>query len=136
MDTYTLTYRPDLDILYLRWLVPDTLAEAQASYRAALGLALAHGCGNWLLDSRRCGPLDLFETAWLTREFFPAAVEQLNPRPLRLAVFSSLQRWEQMRHDAAVAPVVQAAIAATQPYEAAIFMGEAEAVAWLQSPAA
>lgn len=136
MDTYSLTYRPDLDILYLRWLVPDTLAESQASYRDALALALAHGCGNWLLDSRRCGPLDLFETAWLTREFFPAAVARLNPRPLRMAVFSSLQRWEQMQSDETVAPVVQAAIAVTQPYEAAIFIVEAEAVAWLQAPAA
>ena len=136
MDTYTLTYRPDLDIVFLRWLQPDTLAEAQASYRDALALALVHGCGNWLLDSRRCGPLDLFETAWLTREFFPAAVAQLNPRPLRLAVFSSLQRWEQMRTDAAVAPAVQAAIAATQPYEAAIFMVETDAVGWLQAPVA
>ena len=134
LSTYTLTYRPDLDIVFLRWLAPDTLAESQVSYRAALVLALAHGCGNWLLDSRRCGPLDLFETAWLTRDFFPIAVAQLNPRPLRLAVFSSLQRLEQMRTDATVAPAVQAAIAATQPYEASIFMAEAEAVAWLQAP--
>ena len=134
VSTYSLTYRPDLDILFLRWLQPDTLAEAQASYTAALALARAHGCGNWLLDARRCGPLDLFETAWLTRTFFPAAVEQLAPRPLRLAVFSSLQRWEQMQHDAAVAPAVQAAIAATQPYEAAVFLNETEAVAWLQAP--
>ena len=134
MDTYTLNYRSDLDIVYLRWLTPDTLDEAQASYREALVLALAHGCGNWLLDSRRCGPLDLFETAWLTRTFFPAAVAQLAPHELRLAVFSSLQRLEQMRTDAAVAPAVQAAVAATQPYAAAIFMVEAEAVAWLQAP--
>ena len=135
MDTYTLNYRSDLNILFLRWLTPDTLVEAQASYRDALALALAQGCGNWLLDSRRCGPLDLFETAWLTREFFPAAVAQLHPRPLRIAVFSSLQRWEQMRTDATVAPAVQAAIAPTQPYEASIFMAEAEAVTWLQRPA-
>ncbi len=135
MDTYTLTYRPDLDILFLRWLRPEALAETQASYEAALALARAHGCGNWLLDSRRCGPLDLVETAWLTHEFFPAAVAQLAPRPLRLAVFSSMQRLEQLRTDAAVTPAVQNAIAATQPYRTAIFMTEAEAVAWLQAPA-
>ena len=49
--------------MYLCWLAPDTLAEAQASYRDALTLALQYGCSNWLLDSRHCGPLDLFETA-------------------------------------------------------------------------
>ena len=135
MSTYTLNYRPDLDIVVLRWLKPDTQAEAQASYEAALAMALMHGCGNWLLDSRRSGPLDLFQTAWLTGTFFPAAVEQLSPRPLRLAVFSSLQRWEQMRTDTTIAPVVQAAIAATQPYQSAIFMVEADAVEWLQAPA-
>ncbi len=136
MSTYILSHRPDLDIIFLRWLRPDTLAEAQFSYRDTLALALKHNCSNWLLDSRRSGPLDLAETAWLTREFFPAAVAQLAPRPLRLAVFSSMQRLEQMRTDAAVAPVVQAAIAATQPYEAAVFIAEAEAVDWLQAPAA
>ena len=136
MSTFILSHRPDLDIIFLRWLRPDTLAEAQLSYRDTLALALEHNCSNWLLDSRRSGPLDLTETAWLTREFFPAAVAQLAPRSLRLAVFSSMQRLEQMRTDAAVAPVVKAAIAATQPYEVAIFMVEAEAVAWLQAPAA
>ncbi|MET4076205.1 hypothetical protein [Hymenobacter sp. UYCo722] len=136
MSTYNLTYRPDLDIVFLRWLAPDTLAEAQASYEAALALALEHRCGNWLLDSRRCGPLDLFETAWLTRVFFPAAVAQLAPHPLRLAVFSSMQRLEQMRTDASVAPAVQAALVATQPYDAALFTTETDALAWLQAPAA
>ena len=74
MSTYTLTYRPDLDIVFLRWMMPDTLAEAQLSSRDTLALALAHGCGNWLLDSRRSGPINLVETAWLTHDFFPAAV--------------------------------------------------------------
>lgn len=131
--TYTLTYHPDLHILFLRWLQPDTLAESQDSYHDTLELAQMHNCGNWLLDSRHCGPLDLFETAWLTRVFFPAAALQLAPCPLRLAVFSSPQRLEQMRDDASVAPAVQAALAPTQPYEAAIFMDETEAVAWLQA---
>lgn len=135
LSTYTLSYRPDLHIVFLRWLGPDTLAEAQASYEATLAVALAHGCGNWLLDSRRCGPLRADETAWLAHAFFPAAVAQLNPQALRLGVFSSLLRLEQMRTDTAVAPLVRAAIAATQPYEAAIFLNEAEAVEWLQAPA-
>lgn len=135
MNPFTLTYRPDLHILFLRWLQPNTLAEAHASYHAALNLAVQHGCGNWLLDSRRTGPINLRETEWLTQEFFPLAVAQLAPHPLRLAVFSSLQRIEQMRTDAALSPAVQAAIAPTQPYEAAIFMQEAEAVTWLLAPA-
>ena len=43
---------------------------------------------------------------------------------------------EQVRHDIVVAPAVQVAMAATQPYEAVIFMSEAAAAAWLQAPMA
>ncbi|MDQ2770059.1 MAG: hypothetical protein M3Y54_06115 [Bacteroidota bacterium] len=136
MSTYTLTYRPDLDILFLRWLGPETLAEAQTAYRAALALALAHHCGRWLLDSRRSGPINLTETSWLTNDFFPEAVARLAPHPLRLAVFSSMLRLDQLRHDALVAPAVHDALAATRPYQSALFVAEAEAVAWLQAPAA
>ena len=135
MDTYVLDYRPDLDILFLRWLGTDTLIQAQASYQAALALALQHCCGRWLLDSRLSGPICLDETAWLTHEFFPAAVAQLAPRTLRLGVFSSLQRMHQLRTDTTVAPAVRAAIAATQPYEVGLFVLEDDAVAWLQAPA-
>lgn len=131
-DSYTLDYRSDLDIVFLRWLRPDTLPEAQESYRAALTLALPHGCPNWLLDSRRAGPIDLVETAWLTSTFFPEAVACFAPRRLRLGVFSSAARREQAETDAVVAPVVAAAIASTQPYEVALFLLESEAVSWLR----
>ncbi|GAA4030977.1 hypothetical protein GCM10022409_14010 [Hymenobacter glaciei] len=124
-----------MHIVFLRWQQPGTLAEVQHSYRATLALALQHDCGNWLLDSRRCGPIRAEETVWLSHTFFPEAVAQLSPRPLRLGVFSSLQRMEQMRTDTAIIPAVRAALAATQPYEAGIFITEAEAVAWLQAPA-
>ena len=43
-----------------------------------------------------------------------------------------MQRLGQMRHDAAVSPAVQAALAASQPYEAAVFITEAKALAWLR----
>ena len=132
MYTFTVNYRPDLDIVFLRWMAPNTLAEAQLSYRDTLDLALEHNCGNWLLDSRRSGPLDLSEIAWLTYEFFPEAVARLAPQPLRLAVFSSMLRLDQLRHDTIVAPAVHNALAATQPYHSALFTAEAEAVAWLQ----
>ena len=134
MNTYTLAYRPDLHILFLRWLQPTTLDEAQASYREALALAREHCCGNWLLDARRSGPIRADETNWLSRVFFPAALDELAPQPLRLGVFSSMQRMEQMHTDPAVAPAVQAAIAATQPYDVGLFMLEADVVAWLQTP--
>lgn len=135
MDTCSLTYSPNHDIVFVRWLAPDTFAQVQHTYRQALVLALAHRCGSWLLDARHAGGIRHEETLWLSHAFFPQAVAELAPRPLRMAVLSSAQRLAQMHADAAVAPAVQAAIAATQPYEAAIFMGEADAVGWLRAPA-
>lgn len=62
---------------------------------------------------------------------------QLAPRAPRMAVFISLPQAKQMRADEAVAPVVRAALAATQEAcEAVVFVSEAEAVAWLQAAAA
>lgn len=48
LSTFLLSHRPDLDIIFLRWLRPDTLAEAQLSYRDSLALALEHNGSNWL----------------------------------------------------------------------------------------
>lgn len=132
MYTFTVNCRPDLDLVFLRWMAPDTLAEAQLADRDTLALALEHHCGNWLLAARRSGPPDLAETAWRTHEFFPEAVARLAPHPRRLAVFSSMLRLDQLRLDAIVAPAVPDALAATRPYLAALFTAEADAVAWLQ----
>ncbi len=136
MLAHHLHYRPDLGLLFLRWLRPGTLADAQASYRAALVLAHQHGCGRWLLDARRAGLIEVAETNWLADEFFPEAAAGLAPQPLRLAVLSSPARIEQMHADAAVAPHVARALAPERPYQARIFADEGIAVAWLAGPPA
>ena len=69
MASYTVVYRPDLHILFLRWLRPNTFAESQDSYAAAL--AERHACTRWLLDGRRTGPIEVAETNWLANDFFP-----------------------------------------------------------------
>lgn len=134
METFTLQYRSDVHILELRWLRPTTMAETQASYQAALVLAQSHRCSHWLLDSRCTGPIEVSETTWLADVFLPAVAALFAPRPLRLAVFSSPLRLEQMRSDEQVRPVVARALAAVRPYEASVFADEATAVAWLGSP--
>ncbi|TPG66710.1 hypothetical protein [Hymenobacter nivis] len=131
MAPYSILHRPDLHVLFLRWLRETTLAEAQASYLELLAQAQRHGCARWLLDARRGGPIDVVETNWLAREFFPEAAAQLAPSPLRLAVFSSPARIEQMHADAAVAAPVAHALAPERPYQARIFTDEGVAVNWL-----
>ncbi|GAA3962518.1 hypothetical protein [Hymenobacter antarcticus] len=66
-------YRPDLHILFMRWLRPTILVELQESYDAALVLARQHQGGNWLLDARRTDPIETEETIWLADSFFPVA---------------------------------------------------------------
>ena len=131
MKSYTLEYRPDLRILFMRWLRPTTLPEVQESYQAALALARQHACADWLLDARRTGPIETLETTWLADSFFPEAAASFAPRPLRLAVFSSPLRIEQLRSDTRVAPAVLHALGADRPYQANVFTDEATALAWL-----
>ncbi|OGX91764.1 hypothetical protein [Hymenobacter coccineus] len=73
----------------------------------------------------------MVETNWLANEFFPEAATQLAPSPLRLAVFSSPARIEQMHADDAVASPVAHALAPERPYQARVFADEGAAVNWL-----
>lgn len=130
--TYTAEYRPDLQLLVLRWLEPHGLPATQASYRHLLTLAEKYNCARWLLDGRRDGPIDAKAAAWLTDFFFPEAVRALAPARLRLAVFSSPARLEQLRTDVAVASTVERSLSAALPYDTAVFLTEGEALTWLQ----
>lgn len=131
LASYSADYRSDLGILVLRWLRPHNLSETQASYRHLLRMAHTHTCANWLLDGRRDGPLMLETTQWLAESFLPGAAQALSPLVLRLAVFSSPARLEQRLVDTSVAPAVAQALAATQPYQTALFLDEGEALKWL-----
>lgn len=132
-EAYTTQYRPDLHVLILRWLRPQTLAEIQVSYAQLLVLAREYGCARWLLDGRRDGPLDLDVTHWLSGFFFPEAVQALDPQRVYMAALSSPARLQQLRCDATVAPAVARALAPEQPYHAAVFLTEAEALIWLDA---
>lgn len=132
-EAYTTQYRPDLHILILRWLRPQTLPEIQVSYAQLLVLAQEHDCARWLLDGRRDGPLDVDVTHWLSGHFFPGAVRTLAPRPLCMAALSSPARLQQFHSDATVAPAVNRALAPEQPYHTAVFLTEAEALIWLDA---
>lgn len=131
MLAYDLHYRPDLHLLLLRWQHDTPLAETQAGYADLLARAQQHGCARWLLDVRRRGPADAPTSAWLVTDLLPAAVAQVAPLPLRVAVFNSPLRHQQLATDAALAPHIAHAIAPERPYQLRNFADEGLAVAWL-----
>lgn len=70
-DFLQLSYRPDLDLLLLRWTRPATPEEHRAGYRAALDLARQHQAGRWLIDLRRRGLAEPKDFQWVLHTFRP-----------------------------------------------------------------
>ncbi|OGX91907.1 hypothetical protein [Hymenobacter coccineus] len=64
-------FRPDLGQLTGRWLRSVTEAELHAGYGALREAALHHGCGHWLIDSRRRTNRSLNGPEWVTTAFLP-----------------------------------------------------------------
>ncbi|MFB9861873.1 hypothetical protein [Rufibacter immobilis] len=72
-----LTYRPDLDILFLRWLRYPTSAQLRQGYMEALELAVQEDCRFWLFDLRSRGSLSVEDEAWMLKTYFPGIEERL-----------------------------------------------------------
>ena len=90
--TCTITHRPDLGVLIVRWPADAPYPQLQADFEAILTMAKQHATGRWLLDVRRRAHLDPQLGDWTTRLFFPRAAAQLAPHPLRLSVLCSPAR--------------------------------------------
>ncbi len=65
------TYRPDLNILFCRWIDPSNSVQLQTSYLEALEKAKELKVNYWLFDLRRRGPACPADEAWLLQQFFP-----------------------------------------------------------------
>ncbi|MBC3539652.1 hypothetical protein ACFSC6_19205 [Rufibacter sediminis] len=72
-----LTYRKDLDILFLRWFrVPDS-AQLRQGYLQALELAKEMKSAYWMFDLRSRGQVSPEDETWLLQTFFPRVEEEL-----------------------------------------------------------
>ncbi|QIL76575.1 hypothetical protein [Hymenobacter sp. HDW8] len=69
LDFLRLSYRPDLQLLFLRWTRPVSTAEHQQGYTAALHLARSAGAGQWLIDLRSRGLASAEDFAWVLTDF-------------------------------------------------------------------
>jgi hypothetical protein len=82
-DYLVLSYRPDLQLLFLRWRRPASPVEHRAGYQAALQLAQQEQAGRWLVDLRSRGLADPNDLQWVLRDFrsdFQAALPSTTRR--------------------------------------------------------
>ncbi|TDN39466.1 hypothetical protein E4631_14505 [Hymenobacter sp. UV11] len=79
-----IAYRSDLGLLMGRWLCSVAEAELHVGYEALRQAALHHGCGYWLIDSRR-RVCRLSSAEWVTTHYLPQ-VQQALGQPLRVGV--------------------------------------------------
>ncbi len=77
LDAIALTYRPDLDVLILRWPQPVYAFTAREVYQQVLELAKDTHARYWLFDVRSRGPLSQVDVEWLRETYFPALHGQL-----------------------------------------------------------
>ncbi|MET4107796.1 hypothetical protein [Hymenobacter sp. UYP22] len=68
-DYLRLSYRPDLQLLIMRWTRPATSQEHREGYGAALTLARQEQAGRWLIDLRSRGLADLADLQWVLNDF-------------------------------------------------------------------
>ncbi|WP_192823014.1 hypothetical protein [Rufibacter sp. LB8] len=71
LDAIALTYRPDLDVLFLRWPQPVYAFTVREVYKQVLELAQETNARYWLFDIRSRGPLSDEDMDWVTKEFYP-----------------------------------------------------------------
>jgi hypothetical protein len=129
----TITYRPDLHLLIVRWHQDAQSTVLQADYQAVLAAALEHGCARWLLDVRRREQYAPQLEEWAGATFYPTAATQLAPQPLRLAVLASSYIYERALADPQQREHVRYLLADERPFTTNVFMDEALATQWLQS---
>ncbi len=116
-------YRPDLGQLAGRWLRSVTEDELHIGYAALRQAALHHGCGYWLIDSRRRTNRSLNGPEWVTTYFLPQVQRELG-MPLNVC-FLVLPDYL-----GSLPPSLHAA-APGSPVQFARFLDEGAANAWL-----
>ncbi|AYA37923.1 hypothetical protein D3Y59_13235 [Hymenobacter oligotrophus] len=83
-DYLRLSYRPDLRLLFMRWVRPVSSEEHREGYHVALALGREQACGCWLIDLRARGLASVEDFAWVLRAFRERLAEAV-PAPRRIA---------------------------------------------------
>ncbi|WP_426489784.1 hypothetical protein [Hymenobacter sp. 102] len=89
LDYLRLSYRPDLQLLFLRWTRPATSEEHREGYQVALELARQEQAGRWLIDLRSRGLADPVDLRWVLEDFRVAFKAALPGVTRRIAYFTT-----------------------------------------------
>ncbi|SDY07973.1 hypothetical protein [Hymenobacter psychrophilus] len=129
-DYLSLSYRPDLATLVVRWLRAVSFAEIQEGFRTAREMSYSRGAARWLVDVRRRTELDAASSGWVATTLLPAVAAETAPATLHVAYLLSPARADVLEHDRGM----QAATATAQAHSAyalRLFLDEGAAVEWL-----
>ena len=97
LDFLQLSYRPDLQVLFMRWARPVSSLEHRQGYAAALELSRSAGSGRWLIDLRSRGLASLEDFAWILADFRPQMAATLPATPRRIAYLVTPYHGETIR---------------------------------------
>lgn len=134
-DTTTLSivFRPDLNLLIVRWLRDVSKTELREGYAEARQVAVQHQAYGWLIDSRRRSESDAEMVDWLANDYLPGLSPALNQQLVRLGCLVAAT-WQPSS-----APVTPLAVLAhanspttAQGYQVRLFGDEGTAMRWLQ----
>jgi hypothetical protein len=127
-DFLTVTFRPDLNILLVRWQRLISVSEMEHGYLTLLEHAAFYGCRRWLLDGRRRFNTDREGAQWMVSTFLPLLQPRLGQRTYLAYLLAPVTLRDQDA-DAAFPP---AAYFADKPFLGERFVEEGEAISWLQ----
>ncbi|WP_045688150.1 hypothetical protein [Hymenobacter sp. AT01-02] len=88
-DFIRLSYRSDLQTLFLRWTRPATTNEHHEGYRQALQLARQEQVSRWMIDLRSRGLAEVKDLRWVLHEFRTLFIEALPTATRRIAYFTA-----------------------------------------------
>jgi hypothetical protein len=126
----SITPRPDLGILVVRWADDAPRAQLQEHYAILLATAQEHNIWRWLLDVRRRDHLDPEFGRWTTHVFYPKAAT-LATAPLCMAVHCSPARLAVYESDAVQREYITYGTSKERPYQLHLFIEEGPAMQWL-----
>ncbi|WP_205500619.1 hypothetical protein [Rufibacter psychrotolerans] len=121
-----LTYRRDLDILFLRWFRSPDSEQLREAYMQALEMAKEVKAAYWMFDLRSRGKLSPEDEAWMQETFFPALEDELG-YPSYLANLMTPTHYAHLNAHYKL----DAIGAYGKLVKLGVFISEQEAVAWL-----
>jgi hypothetical protein len=131
LPSRSISFRPDLQVMVVRWHSHAAFEVVQADYAQMLAAAEEHGISDWLLDVRRRDKIPADLSDWVTHVFYPQATERMAPRRLRMAVLNSPALTEAYTSDPDQKKYVTYVMDPARPFDIGLFEDEGAAMRWL-----